>query len=155
MAKIIAHYSKKASGSQQYSSNQYSASIEVETDSDDPESLKAYLRRCFILAKESVEEQMQSASARNVQPVNGNATTGPRPHGNGYRNGVQNAGHANGKPSNGNGRHVPATQAQVKAVYAICKGLGIDSAQYNAESMTVSQASKLIDELKSQQAANQ
>lgn len=153
MARIIALFSKKASGQHQYSSNQFSASIEVETDTDDPEALKGYLRRCFSLAKESVEEQIQLAPTRNAQPVNGNATTSPRPQASGYRNGAQNAGHANGKPGNGNGRHVPATQAQRKAVFAICKSLSIDPNQYDLDALSVGQASKLIDELKSQQAA--
>lgn len=153
MAKIIAHFSKKAWGSQQPNSNQFSASIEVETDSNDPESFKAYLRRCFAIAKESVEEQMQSAPARNAQPVNGNATATSRPQAAGYRNGSQNAAHVNGKTSNGNGRNVPATQAQRKAVFAICKSLSIDPNQYDLDAMSVGQASKLIDELKSQQAA--
>ena len=63
MAKIIAHFSKKASGSQQYSSNQFSASIEIESDTDDPETMRTYLRRCFDIAKSSVDEQMHGVAA--------------------------------------------------------------------------------------------
>lgn len=150
MAKIIAHFAKKAGGPQ-YSSNQFSASIEVESDTDDPEALRTYLRRCFEIAKTSVDEQMRTAASGAANGQHSALPASPRQATGGFRSNG-NPPHANGVP--GNNRFVPATASQRKAVYAICKSLGLDSTQYNLDAMGVSQASKLIDELKAQQVGN-
>ena len=152
MAKIIAHFSKKA-GMPEYGSQQFSASVEAESDDDNPETIRLFLKRLFSLAKESVDEQL--SAARHAKTT-GNGHAAPPQTSSGYFNSGQNGRNGSAKPGangNANGRHVPASVAQKKAVFAICKSLNLDSAQYNVDDMNVKQASQLIDQLKSQQTA--
>jgi hypothetical protein len=140
MAKLTAHYQKKHAD-QNYGSEMVGASVEVEVEGNDPESVKAGLRRLFSLAKESVAEQLTAAvPPARTQPTNrvGQASTPAHSGGNG----------------NGGSPRVPATAAQKKAIFAISKSLGLDPAQHNAEQLSVREASALIDELKNQQAGS-
>jgi hypothetical protein len=144
MPKIVAHYGKKIPIGE-YSNQQFEASIEAEIDEHDPPTLKAALRRLFQLTKESVEEQFRSTGSQNghghsqSQTPSAPQSNSPRPA---PANGVQH------------GRFVPATASQRKAIFAICKSLGLDHSQYGIDRLSVKQASQLIDELKSQQAGS-
>jgi len=135
MAKLTAHYQKKHAD-QNYGSEMVGASVEVEVEGTDPESVKAGLRRLFSLAKESVAEQLAHSSQpqQSSRPAASGQSVAPK--------------------ANGNGRHIPATQAQKKAIYAIAKSNGLDPAQFDTEHMTVKEASAVIDQLKSQQAGS-
>ena len=69
---------------------------------------------------------------------------------------VRRAAPAHGS-ANGSGRRVTCTEAQAKCIYAICKSQGLDLisvlADYNvadARELHVRDASRLIDQLKSQ-----
>ncbi|MCY3018818.1 MAG: hypothetical protein NTW87_07300 [Planctomycetota bacterium] len=138
MAKITAHYQKKQSD-QSYGSQMVGASIEVEVEGDSPEGVKASLRRLFELAKQAVNEQLAAVGQpqQASRPAASGQSVAPKPGG------------------NGNGGHrIPSTQAQRKAIYAIAKSKGLDPAQFNADSLSVKEASSLIDQLKSQQAGS-
>jgi len=72
-------------------------------------------------------------------------------------NGSNSNGHANGRSQSGRGM----TESQRKAIHAIAKGLGIDPANESRhefgielDGASISEASKLIDHLKSQQTSN-
>jgi len=138
MAKLTAHYSKKLPVGE-YANQEFCASIEADVASNDAGALQAGRRRVFAMAKEAVDEQFRGAPNGNIQsesrPQAGQRTAPP------VRNGAT--------PTNG--RHVPATASQKKAVFAICKSLGIDHQQYGIDNLSVKEASRLIDELKSQQ----
>jgi hypothetical protein len=75
---------------------------------------------------------------------------------NGYATGRNRVASVNGS-ANGNGRRITCTEAQAKCIYAICKAQGIDMvsvlADFNvadARDLNVKDASRLIDQLKSQ-----
>ena len=149
MAKIIAHFSKKLPlANQSYGMEQFSASVEAELQTGGDENVAAGLRRLVALARQSVDEQFRSSGGTGQpvqahrQAVAGTAITARFNGGNG------NGGNGNG------GRKIPATASQKKAIYAICKNLGLDSNQYGAETLSIKEASKLIDSLKAQQAGN-
>jgi hypothetical protein len=139
MPKLTACFSKKLPTGQ-YSNDTFSASIEAEVQASDAASLQAGLRRLFALAKEAVDQQFAGTtpSADPIRPQTPQKSAPP------IRNGTAAS----------NGRHVPATQSQKKAVFAISKSLGIDPAQFQVEHMSLKAASQLIDGLKSQQAGN-
>ncbi|HEY3324131.1 MAG TPA: hypothetical protein VGP72_27005 [Planctomycetota bacterium] len=142
MPKITAHFSRKVPAGD-YASTQFSASLEVEVASEGDESLKAALRRLYVLVRQSVDEQLASGKTQLAQhPVqpdrnNGPQSSTPKPNGNG----------------NGSARRIPATASQKKAILAIARAIGHDVAQYNVEQLTLQQASALIDQLKGQQAS--
>lgn len=141
MPKLTACYSKKLPTGQ-YSNDTFSASIEADIPASDAAAIQAGLRRLFALAKQAVDEQFNAAPAAT-------SPTASRPQ----------AAHQNAPPArNGavvtNGRHVPATPSQRKAVFAICKSLGHDHQQYGIDGLSVKEASALIDDLKRQQSGN-
>ena len=141
MPKLTACFAKKLPTGQ-YSNETFSASIEADIPGNDAAAFQAGLRRLFALTKQSVDEQFNAAPAASnhdaSRPQAGQRTPPPA------RNGAVSS----------NGRHVPATQSQKKAVFAICKSLGLDHQQYGIDNLSIKQASALIDELKSQQAGN-
>lgn len=138
MPKLNACYSKKLPTTAQYSNETFSASVEVEIDEADPQTMQTGLRRLFALVRESVEQQFR-AGAAHPKPATTPPSSAPRPAPRNFQ-------------AASNGRHVPATASQKKAVYAICKSLGLDPAQYDIDALGIKQASALIDELKRQQA---
>ena len=146
MAKIIAHYSKKLPLAE-YANQEFRASIEVDIDDTNPETLKAGLRRMFSMAKESVDEQFRGCTQNGTQNPNPTAGTHQAPT-------ASRPTTRNGQAVVTNGRQLPATHSQKKAVFAISKSLGLDPAQFNIDSLTVKAASQLIDQLKSQQTGN-
>lgn len=129
----------------EYSSQQFSCGLEVEAAANEtPEAIRDRIRRVFELLRQEVDQQVRSASGQTPSGDNGNGNSDRR----------------NSRPrtSNGNGRRVPATKAQAKALYAICKDRGLDLdealATYrvtDASELSVKEASQLIDHLKSQQ----
>lgn len=151
MPKLTAHFAEK-SPTGQFANQQVGVSIEAELDADSQDAIQAGLRRLFHLARQAVAEQLGQSAQSAPQPrqavAEPRASAAPAsysppapPNG---RTQVQ-------RPGNGNGHRVPATPAQRKAVYAICKSQGLDPKQYDTERMSVREASELIDRLKSQQ----
>ena len=149
MPKLIVHFAKKLPLAE-YSNQQFSASIEAECDAESPDAVRAYLRRLFAVAKEAVEEQFAGAPVNGANAV-AQPTVAPSQPRNGWRGSATKATPEVRANGNGQGRHVPATEAQKKAVFAISKSLGLDPKQFNLDSLGLREASALIDNLKSQQ----
>jgi hypothetical protein len=166
MVKISANISKKVPiPGTEFSSQQYGASMEIEvSDADKPDVIQARIRELYALVTQAVDEQIGAATQGG--PVSSpavnrqHAPPPPAPAGRTGYAAAKPAGRTNG---NGNiGRKTGATEAQQRAIYAICKSLNLDMAavlaDYNvtdAGQLSVKDASRLIDDLKGRQTANQ
>ena len=166
MIKICANLSKKVPlPGIDYSSQQYGAAMEIEvSDADQPEIIQQRIRELYTLLSTTIDDQINGAAQQPVQalpaPVRAqpNQTPPVQQQRNGYatgRNRVAAVANGNG---NGNGRRgVNATEAQCRAIFAICKSQGISMADVladfnvaDAKDLHVKDASRLIDQLKSQ-----
>jgi len=163
MIRLSANLSKKVPlPGIDFSSQQYGASLEIEvSDADKPDAIQARIRELYNLLSISIDEQIgvahpSPASAPSLPPPASQPIRQPVPaQRNGYATGRNRLPAANG---NGNGHGTGATAAQQKAVWAICKNLGIEVADALSEiglgdlqTLSVKQASQLIDSLKSRQ----
>jgi hypothetical protein len=180
MIKLSANLSKKVPiPGLDFSSQQFGASMEIEvSDADKPDVIQARITELYGLLSSSIDAQIAGAAqqptnvyqapAANVVPLRSQTAPAPvqqqpaAPQRNGYavgRNRVAAVTNGNG---NGNGRRsVNATEAQCRAIFAICKANGIDMAaalaDFNvsdAKDLHVKDASRLIDQLKNGQAAH-
>ena len=148
MIKLNCGVSRKV-GEPNYGSRGASVNVELELESSvvqDTNLLHERIRKLFALAKASVDEELGltgSPAGTNPappQPANGN-------------------GQAPGHPGANGNRSRPATESQLRAIWAICNGLGLDQDQEAtrmfqrpASQLSLSEASKLIDHLKQLQA---
>ena len=136
MIKLNAGVSRKV-GEPNYGSRGASVNVELELESavvNDTEALHEKIRKLFALAKRSVDEELSvstSSGAPSPTPTNG----------------------ANGGQNGGASR--PATDGQKRAVWAICKKLGLDQdeearATFDrpVSQLSLPEASQLIDRLK-------
>ena len=136
MIRLNAGISRKV-GEPNYGSRGASVNVELELESavvNDTEALHEKIRTLFALAKRSVDEEL------------GMSTSGGTP-GQPTANGTN--GGQNGTASR------PATDGQKRAVWAICKKLGLDQDQEAqatfdrpVSQLTLPEASQLIDRLK-------
>ncbi|HEY3319925.1 MAG TPA: hypothetical protein VGP72_05550 [Planctomycetota bacterium] len=176
MIKISANISKKVPlPGIEFSSQQFGAAMEIEiSDADAPEVIQARIQELYSMLSAAVDEQIGVPQGRAIAPTAAPQATAPRwqqPNrppltapatntpGNGYRHSTTNG---NGNGAKGNGRKTTATQAQCRCIFALCKSLNLDlsaiAAEYHVADVSelgVRDASKLIDELKNRQAANQ
>ena len=144
MLKLNVGFNRKV-GEANYGSRGASVTLELELDSGlvgDPDKLRDRVRQMFLLAKVSVDEEL-----------NGNAT-------------ASNGSSSNGHGQNGNGRRRDATRrataSQVRALHAICARNGIELADKlrvdfgisEPDQLTITEASTLIDQLKGQPNGN-
>ena len=165
MIKISANVSKKVPlPGIDYSSQQFGAAMEIEvSDADRPEAVQQRLKELYTLLARTIDQQIADAT----QPL-GNTASQPQlpvPQRQ-FNQPPQAAAPApmprnNGRKATANGRPVGATQAQQRAIFAICKSLNLDMAavlaDYNvsdANQLTVKDASQLIDQLKNPQNGN-
>jgi hypothetical protein len=143
-------------GEANYSSRGANINVEVEIDgalASEPDRLHERIRQLFGLVRNALVEELNGGSG-HAPPANGDWRSGHgqpangQDHGNGQTNG------GNGNP--GNGRERPATQSQVKAIYAIARSQRIDvptmlRARFQVgrpDDLNIKEASSLIDELK-------
>ncbi|MEI6236606.1 MAG: hypothetical protein WCT04_26410 [Planctomycetota bacterium] len=151
----------------EYSSQQYGASLEIEvSDADKPGAIQARIRELYNLLSISIDEQIGVAHPSPPSTPSLPPPPAPQPvrqpvpaQRNGYATGRNRlpAAVTNGN-GNGNGRQsVNATEAQCRAIFAICKSQGISMADVladfnvaDAKDLHVKDASRLIDQLKSQ-----
>ena len=158
--KISANMCKKVPAGTPYSSQAFGASLEIELpDSQQPQEVLERLHRLYAVLAKAVEGQIAAATAAT-------AATAAKADGNGNGKGDGNAKPASpaapARPAaeqGGNGgaiRFIPATAAQQRAVYAICRELGIEVSAVLAENgvagmerLGLRQASQIIDKLKS------
>ena len=152
-------------GEPNYGSRGATVNLELELDSTlvaEPERLQERIRELFGLANASIDEELHvepTPPAANAQRSTAQPATPPRqPHANG-RNGASRSS-PNGYRSNGNSRQPtnnppPATASQIRALHAIAnrQGLNLEAALQerfdlsDAATLTVAEASQLIDEL--------
>jgi len=136
-----------------YGSRGASVNLEVELDSaliQEPERLQERVRLVFRMAQQAVDEELSRQSTPNSQE-NGHATA-TNGNGNGRHNGNGN-GHATQRRSNAR----RATASQARALRAIADRQGLDLATLlqgrfgvqEPEDISITEASGLIDELKS------
>ena len=160
-------------GEANYGSRGASINLEVELDNgvlSDPGQLRDRVHDLYVLARESVDEELQrpaDASPGEFSHANGNGQgrTNGVANGNGHSNGHASNGHSNNSNSNNsnssngqNGRVevARATQSQIRAIFAISKRQGLDPHTliserfrvHKMEDLTIREASSLIDDLK-------
>ena len=155
-------------GEANYGSRGASINLEVELDNgvlNDPGQLRERVHDLYVLARESVDEELQRpADAGPGEPSHANGNGHGRTNGvansNGHSNGHASNGHSN-NGSNGNGQNgrvevARATQSQIRAIFAISKRQGLDPHTliserfrvHKMEDLTIREASALIDDLK-------
>jgi len=166
MIKICANLSKKVPlPGVEYSSQQYGAAMEIEvSDADQPEIIQQRIRELYTLLSTTIDDQISGAAQQPVkalpapvraQPVQSQPVPQQR---NGYATGRNRVAAVTNGSGNGNGRRsANATEAQCRAIFAICKSQGINMADVladfnvaDAKDLHVKDASRLIDQLKSQ-----
>ena len=137
MLKLNASYSKKVPTSEQFSSQSYHCSVEVElSDAATPEQLQAKIHDTFALVRDAVESELHGNPAAKPEPAA--QTVKPEP----------------AKPD-----AAKASNKQVKYLLDLAKGKGLtltaltDRVQDRFKVETVYElarkdASKLVDELK-------
>jgi hypothetical protein len=147
-------------GEPNYGSRGASVNLELELDAslvEQPERLRDRIRQLYQLANESVDAELNGHSHA---PANGHS----QEHGldryrmNGNGHGYNNASGNGHSQSNGNGPR-NATTSQVKAIHAIASRNRIDVSRLvqdrfhvqRPDDLSISDASTLIDELKSAQ----
>ena len=152
-------------GEPNYGSRGATVNLELELDSTlvaEPERLQERIRELFGLAKASIDEELHiepTQPAANMQrSTTQPATPHRQPHATG-RNGASRS-TTNGYRSNGNGRPPtnnppPATASQIRALHAISNRLGLNLETEiqdrfditDAATLTIAEASQLIDDL--------
>ncbi len=167
MIKLSANVSKKVPiPGLEYSSQNFNAGMEVEVGSNTTRGdLKEKYQELYRILEDSIQEQIQDAASGNQNsqnPGSQSRRTANRSGGNGHggngHGGNGSSGRSNGAAS-GNGNGKKATDAQVRAIYAIANSKGLDKQRIQdmlSESFGVSypnqlgigDASTLIDQLK-------
>ena len=137
MLKLNASYSKKVPTSEQFSSQSYHCSVEVElSDAATPEQLQAKIHDTFALVRDAVESELHGKPA--AKPESAAQTAKPEP----------------AKPDT-----AKASNKQVKYLLDLAKGKGLTLTALNARvqdrfkvetvyELARKDASKLVDELK-------
>lgn len=147
MIKISAHISRKNPGPENFSSEQFSAGMDVKvSDADAPEKIKARIREIYSLLDASIQEQVDAAKANRLRP----ASSAPQP-----AREASTTRQATSR-SNGHGRkNVLSTTAQQRAARSIATAKGLDLHTFLREfncadvtQMSLSDCSALIDRLK-------
>jgi hypothetical protein len=137
-------------GEANYGSRGANVNVELEVDSSlvaEPEKLKDRIRHLFGLVRTSLAEELNGGNGHNATDKAGSQDGGQPSNGNGQRN---ESGQKTAAPR-------PATQSQIKALFAITKSQGQNLNQLlrerfrvgKPEQLSIREASQLIDALKS------
>ncbi len=144
-------------GEANYGSRGASINLEVELDNGvlgDPGQLRDRVRDLYILARQSVDDELQrpaDAGAGEMSHVNSNGNgNAPARHSNGN-------GHAISNGQQPRMEVARATQSQIRAIFAITKRQGLDPnvlvrdryRVHRMDDLSIREASALIDDLKS------
>ena len=132
-------------GEANYSSRGANINVEVEVDNalaSEPAKLQERIRQLFGLVRHALVEELNGSNGHT-----GQSHTESRPT-NGHDNGQTNG-------RNGNGSPRPATQSQVKAIYAIARSQRLDVAAFLRErfrvgrpdDLNIKEASSVIDDI--------
>ena len=137
MLKLNASYSKKVPTAEQFSSQSYHCSVEVElSDAATPEQLKTKIHDTFALVRDAVESELHGKPAAKPEPATQPAKPEPA------------------KPDT-----AKASNKQVKYLLDLAKGKGLTLSALNARvqdkfkvesiyELARKDASRLVDELK-------
>lgn len=137
MLKLNASYSKKVPTAEQFSSQSYHCSVEVElSDAATPEQLQAKIHDTFALVRDAVESELHGKPAAKPEPASQTAQAEPA------------------KPDT-----AKASNAQIKYALDLAKTKGMTLSALNARvqdrfkvasiyELARRDASKLVDELK-------
>jgi len=135
----------------EFSSQSFSAGMEIEINSTDANEVKIQLASLYASLNNGIDAKIAAS-----QPAAAPSQPTPPPQ---TRNGVASVNRV-AAFSNGNGKRVTATEAQQRAIFAICKSQNLDIAAVLADfnvadskELHVKDASKLIDQLKARPAA--
>jgi hypothetical protein len=142
-------------GESNYGSRGASVNVEMELDGSlvsEPEKLKDRIRQLFGLVRTSLAEELNGNGGHAAVQDGGQR----QPRGQGSGNGHSNGGGRSTGQRTGNPR--PATQSQVKAIYAIARNQRLDLAAYlneqhgvnRPEDLDIKTASQVIDALKAE-----
>ena len=147
MLKLNASYSKKVPTSEQFSSQSYHCSVEVElSDAATPEQLQAKIHDTFALVRDAVETELHGKPAAKPEPAAQTAKAEPAK--------PDTAKAEPAKPDT-----AKASNKQVKFILDLANGKGLKLSALNARvqdrfkaesvyDLTRKDASKLVDELK-------
>lgn len=146
MLKVCTSYSKKVPTDQQYSSQQFHASVEVElSDALSPEQLQERIHQTFTTVRNTVEAEINGTGNNHSEPA-------ADPRRGGYHVPAGDKPNGNGKASNAQIKYLTslATEQDIRlsALNAHCQE------RYKVESiydLTKKQASELVDSLKHHQ----
>ena len=152
MLKLNASYSKKVPAGEEFSSQSFHASVEVELpDGLTQDQLNAKIHETFDLVRASVEAELGNTVR---QPSAANQTPPPQSQPGLYDTAPQNASKPAYGKKNGTTSDAPASPKQVKYLLDLARQFGINPEQIKAkfnvpslESMTKTQCSRAIDEL--------
>ena len=137
MLKLNASYSKKVPTSEQFSSQSYHCSVEVElSDAATPEQLQAKIAETFALVRDAVESELHGKPAAKPEPA------------------AQAASPESARPDT-----AKASNKQVKFILDLAKGKGLTLSALNARvqdrfkvetvyDLARRDASRFVDELK-------
>lgn len=149
-------------GQPDYGSLGASCHLDIELDGavlqQDPDLVRRHVRNVFALCSQAVDEELVRQQSLTDRPPGDNGQGASRPAASAGGNGGN--GHRRGRNGNGDGSRgaggPPMTASQRRAIFAIAHRLNIDPAdeanhEFGVElaRMTVGEASKLIDHLKS------
>ena len=136
----------------EFSSQSFGASLEIEINSADAGEVQSQLARLYSSLNQGIDAQIAAASAPVAVQTQPTPTPSPAQPRNGAATTNRIAAVTNG---NGAGKRVTATEAQQRAIFAICKSQNLDVAAILADfnvvdsrDLHVKDASKLIDQLK-------
>ena len=135
----------------EFSSQSFGASLEIEISSANAGEVQAQLAQLYASLNQGIDAQIAAAGQTAVVQ---NLPTPPALP----RNGVSTTNRVAGIV--GHGKRITATEAQQRAIFAICKSQNLDIvavlADFNvadSRELHVKDASKLIDQLKARAAA--
>ena len=137
----------------EYSSQSYSAGMEIEINSADVSVVQAQLAQLYSSLNQGIDAQIAGAN----QPTGiQSQPTLPAPAAQ-TRNGVSMTNRVAGVMGNDRPKHVTATEAQVKCIHAVAKKLGVNLEPIltsygvtDVRELPVRCASQVIDQLKAQ-----
>jgi hypothetical protein len=135
-------------GEANYGSRGASVNVEIELESgliSEPDKLKDRIRQVFNSLRSSLAEELNGKPSPAANPTNGHHDGNGHPNGNGRA------------PESGTQPPIrPATQSQIRAIYAFARSQQLDLGQFLRErfdrdrpdDLTIKEASGAIDELK-------
>ena len=149
-----------------------SCDIELELDGgllfNDLEGLQQKIQTAYVACRQAVNDELAGRCRSEVSPLS-ETTAGANSHGQPASNGNHHRIHAengsnqtNGRSQATNGKRRAATTSQVRALHAIATRQGFNLTErlseqfnlYRAEELSISEASRLIDDLNAPVGAN-